>query len=280
VLDKCILVVSDLHCGSIYGMLPPDFKTSADAVVKQNPLQQYSWKCWLDLARRVKDLPIAAVVVNGDVVDGGQQAQHGTELSLPMLEDQGRAAQDTLFELFRNLPSCPHFYTQGTEYHDSKAGREAELIAKNLGGKKYGQLANGTGIYSREFLDLEIDGVIVNFAHGISVAGGFYRATAVDREGIWSALAGKEGKLPKADAVIRSHCHFFVHVEHASKHIAITPCWQMQTRYMRKNSIYRMLPDIGAMIIWLDGDLKKKGEDPIVIRKIMYPLPPINTTKI
>ena len=79
--------------------------------------------------------------------------------------------------------------------------------------------------------------------------------------------------------MIRSHCHFFVHVEHASKHVAITPCWEMQTRYMRKNSIYRMLPDLGGMLIWLDGDLKKRKEDPIVIRKILYDLPPVLTTK-
>lgn len=29
--SKCILVVSDLHSGSIYGMLPPDFATQDGA---------------------------------------------------------------------------------------------------------------------------------------------------------------------------------------------------------------------------------------------------------
>ncbi len=285
-LDKCVLVVSDLHCGSIFGLLPPDFVTSDDCPKNQNPLQKYLWKCWEDFLSRVKDLPIAAVVINGDAVDGTQGAQRGTELSLVVPQDQGRAAVQVLKTLRDTLTKkgniCPPFYfVQGTDYHDGpRAAQELEGVAERVGCVKYGTLGSGTGVYSREFLDLELDGVIMNFAHGISVAGGFYRATAVDREGIWSALAGKEGKLPKADAVIRSHCHFFVHVEHASKHIAISPCWQMQTRYMRKNSVYRMLPDIGGMLVWFDGDIKKRGEDPIVIRKILYNLPSIMTTKV
>lgn len=281
-LSKAVLVVSDLHCGSIFGMLPPNFLSSADVVVNQNPLQKYTWDCWVDLCKRVGDIPeICAVVVNGDAVDGGQRMQNGSELCLPLIADQASAAYECLRFLKDHVkPKVPFYFVQGTEYHDAKAGRELETVAERLGAKPYGSLVNGTGKFSREFLDLEIDGVVLNFAHGIGVAGGFYRATAVDREGIWSALAGKEGKAPKADAVIRSHCHFFVHVEHASKHIAITPCWQLQTRYMRKNSVYRMMPDLGAMIIWLDGDLKKRGEDPIVVRKVMYSLPPIRSTKL
>ena len=281
-LNKAVLVVSDLHCGSIFGMLPPNFVGSTDVMIDQNPLQRYLWKCWADLCKKVNNIPeIVAVVVNGDVVDGTQGAQRGVELNLPIIQDQVLAAEGCLQTLKSSLdPKVDWYAVQGTEYHDARAGQLLDDVARRLGCKKYGSLAAGSGIYSREFLDLEIDGVVMNFAHGISVAGGFYRATAVDREGIWSALAGKEGKLPKADAVIRSHCHFFVHVEHASKHVAITPCWEMQTRYMRKNSVYRMLPDLGAMLVWFDGDLKKCKEDPIVIRKILYDLPPVLTTKL
>lgn len=35
--DTCVLVVSDLHCGSIYGMLPPGFQTSDGKTLGQNP---------------------------------------------------------------------------------------------------------------------------------------------------------------------------------------------------------------------------------------------------
>lgn len=281
-LNKCVLVVSDLHAGSIYGMLPPKFAASSDSVLGQNPGQAYMWECWLDLVKRVREIKtqIVAVVLNGDLVDGPQRIQAGSELSIPLIADQARAAEVCLTVLRDVLPKVPWYSVQGTEYHVGRAGRECEVIAKNLGCLSYGAITAGSGLYSREVLDLDIDGVVLNFAHHISVAGGFYRATAVDREGIWSALAGKEKGLPKADVCIRSHCHFFVHVEHASKHVAITPCWQLQTRFMRKHSAYRMLPDLGALLVWLDGDLKRSGEDPVVIRKILYPLPPIKATKL
>ncbi len=275
---KRILVLSDLHCGSIYGMHPPKFLASDDRGVPQNPGQAYLWRCWKDLAARVKRMRIHAVVVNGDVIDGYQRAQRGTELNLPMIADQAAAAEEVLKVMKKATGKAVWYFTQGTEYHDSKAGREIENVARSLGAQSYRGL--GTGRHSREVLDLEVDGVVCNFMHGVSCSSGLYRATAPDREGIWSALAGKEGKMPKADAVVRSHAHFFVRVEHPTKHILITPCWELQTRFMRKNSAYRMLPDIGAVILVIDPAAKKAGEDPIHLKKILYPLPPIKTVKL
>lgn len=267
-------VVSDLHCGSIFGMLPPNFVNSDGVPVLQNAGQKHLWACWNNTIDHFKKHKVDAIVVNGDVIDGKQQAQRGNELNLPILFDQ----RDAAIQCLRPLSViAPLYFVQGTEYHGDRAGDAAEEVGKSLNAVQYQGI--GTGKYSREVLDLDVDGVIVNFAHGISVASGFYRATAVDREGIWSALAGKDGKLPKADCVIRSHCHFFVHVEHQSKHIAISPAWQLQTRYMRKNSVYRMLPDVGSLIVHIDPELKKEGYDPIWLEKRLYPLPAIKPHK-
>ena len=272
---KKILVVSDLHCGSIFGMLPPNFETSDGSPKSQNKGQEYLWSCWSHLLDYASELEPDAIVVNGDVIDGLQHAQRGTELSLPLLFDQRGAS----IECLRPLSLlAPMYFVQGTEYHDCKAGASVEAVAEDLHGVRY--TGPGTGKFSKEVLDLEVDGVIVNFSHGISVASGFYRATAHDREGIWSALAGKDGKLPKADCVVRSHAHFFIHVEHASKHIVGSPCWELQTRYMRKNSVYRMLPDLGALVITVDGEAKEAGGDPICVTKLLYPLPHVEPVKL
>lgn len=271
-----VLVVSDIHVGSIFGLLPPGFVRSDNATVSLNPGQEHLWGCWDDLRQRVRDVDV--VVVNGDVIDGPQPAQRGTELSLPILGDQAEAAIETLRLLKKSTGTAPWYFIQGTEYHDCRAGRSAEEVARALDATPYTGL--GTGRYSREVLDLDIDGVVINFAHGISVATGFYRATPADREGIWSALAGKDGKMHKADAVVRSHAHSFVHVEHASKHIVISPCWQLQTRYQRKNSVYRMIPDIGAMVLEVTPDAKRQGFDPVHVQKILYPLPAVKPTKL
>jgi len=270
-----ILCVSDLHAGSIFGLLPDDFETSDGVEVKLNPGQRYLLECWKHALGLARELKPDAIIVNGDVIDGLQHAQHGTELKLPLLFDQRGAA----IELLKPLSSlAPMYFVQGTEYHDCKAGASMEAVAEDLHGVRYSGM--GTGKFSKEVLDLDIDGVVINVAHGISVATGFYRATPLDREGIWSALAGKDGKMPKADAVIRAHAHNFVHVEHASKHIIQMPCWELQTRYMRKNSVYRMLPDIG--FIWLEvrPEDKRNGQDPITVRKQLYPLPKVPAVKL
>src|SRR5512146_2793855 len=204
-------VVSDLHHGSVYGMLPPDFTTSADALQSQNPGQAYLWECWEDLAERWSKLKLDALVVVGDVIDGKQQAQKGTELCLPLMQDQKRAAAKTLRFLLRKIGKPPLYFVQGTEYHEGKAGEFVEDLANELEAVPYKGL--GTGVFCREVLDLEVDGVVINFAHSIGVAGGLYRATPPDREAVWSALAGKEGKMPKADCFVRGHAHYFVHLE-------------------------------------------------------------------
>jgi hypothetical protein len=258
-------------------MLPPGFVASDGSPRGQNSGQRYLWSRWVEMAKIVSRVSPDIVVVNGDVIDGTQRAQRGTELSLPIVEDQAAAAEECLSVLRESTASARWFFTQGTEYHDQKAGREVEVVAARMGAEKYAGL--GTGRHSREVLDLDVDGVVLNFSHGISCSTGLYRATAPDREGVWSALAGKEGKYPKADCVVRSHAHHFVHVEHPTKHIVITPCWQLQTRFMRRSSVYRMIPDIGAVLLTVlpDGEV---GGDRVSVRKILFPLPPMKPHKV
>ena len=277
--EKAVLVVSDLHCGSIYGMLPPDFKTASGAPVILNVGQQYLWNCWLHFGEKIAGLPIVAAVVNGDANEGEDRRCKGAELCLPIPGDQAECAATCLRKLQEYLPpGVPFYVIRGTPYHDSEGGREAEAVAEKIGARQYN--GHGAGRWCHRALDLDIDGVIGNFSHGTSVAVGFYRATPADREGIWSALAGKEGKLPRADYVVRAHAHNYCHVEHASKHIVIGPCWQLQTDYMGKNSVYRMVPDIGAVLCWIDGAAKERGEDPVYVQKELYPLPPMEAVKL
>ena len=271
-----ILVVSDLHCGSIYGLLPEGFVTADAGGINQNPGQKYLWECWQHLAGEVAKLDIHAVVVNGDAIDGEQRKSKGDELCV-RLHDQPKAAIQCLKVLGDKLKAPKWYFVTGTPYHEVMP--EVEVIAEGLKGVPY--TGAGPGRLTRRTLDLDIDGVVVNFHHGIPGGGGnMYRATAIDKEAMFSALAGKQGKLPKADAVVRSHLHFFAAVQHTDKWAVITPCWELQTGYMSKNSPYRMLPDIGAVVISVDPEAKRAGEDPIGLRKFIYKLPPVKVTKL
>lgn len=274
------IVVSDIHAGSIYGMLPPSFITFEGVEKVQNKGQKYLWECWLHFCTWAKTQKPDFVIINGDVIDGPQRKNHGAELSLPAPQDQGDAAIQTLRVLREAVGPTKWFFTQGTPYHVGDFGGHEEAVAMALGGTPYPSL--GTGKLCREILWLETEGAIIEASHHIACTSGFYRLTALDREGQWSAIAGKDASkgIPKADVLIRSHVHHFARGEHASKDMFSTPCWQLQTRFMRKNSNHRMHPDIGGILITLDGEAKDRGENPCHVTKKLYRLPAVMPTKL
>lgn len=274
------VVVSDLHAGSIYGILPPNFDTFEGVPRTQNAGQKYLWECWLDFSKRARAFKPDFVIVNGDCVDGSQYRNDGSELSLLDWRDQRLAATEALKVLKAHTGAAKWYFTQGTPYHVGHYGDAEENIAESLEGERYQSL--GTGRLCKEVLWLNVDGVILEAAHHISVSTGFYRLTALDREMQWSALTGKDPSKgqPKVDIVIRSHVHYFSKAEHASKIGVTTPCWQLQTRYMRKNSVTRMIPDVGGIFLEVSGEAKSKGEAPVRVIKELYSLPPIRITQL
>jgi len=230
------------------------------------------------MAANIAKEPVDALIVNGDSIDGEQRRNRGTELSFNRIEDQAEAAVTCLKHLIETAKIPKVYIVSGTPYHDSDAGREAENVAQRINAERYPGL--GAGRYCRDMLDLDVDGVVLNIQHGLPTSGALYRGVAPDREALWSALAGKEGKAAKADCIIRGHVHTYVHVEHPTKHAVISPAWQLQTPYMRKTSAYRMIPDIGYVVIIIDGEAKKCKQDPIQISKKLYPLPEPKVTKL
>lgn len=277
---KRLAVVSDLQCGSIFGMLPPEFITAEGIPKIQNAGQVYLWECWLDFGQRLKEFKPDAIIFNGDANDGRQRKNEGVELSLNLISDQIRAAVHCLKVLKKAAPNAKWYFTRGTAYHVGQAGQDEEEIAKQMGAEKYPSV--GTGVYVREVLWLDVEGVIIEASHHIGVSQGFYRLTQLDKEMQWSAMAAKDNSkgVPRADLLIRSHVHNFQNAEHASKQGIVTPCWQLQTSFMRKNSTYRMLPDIGGVFIEINGEAKQRGKPPCRILKELYPLPGISVAKL
>lgn len=267
-----VVNISDLHCGSVFGLWPPDFRMSDGGSYVLNKGQQWLYECWLDAASRLKKwCRIAAYVLVGDLVDGTQSRRAGMEAVTTRPQDQADAAEVLLRRFFDIAGKAPVFAVQGTEFHDAYSGSEVERIAKSLGAVRYE--GRGTGYYCKEVLDLSVRGVVINYSHGIGVSGGLYRATAPDRESVWGAVAAGAGKSVNADVLVRAHAHYFIHVEHEERHVVVNPCWQLQTRYMRKHSPYRMMPSIGLTFvrIWTDGS--HVGDSRVEVKKVLYKVP-------
>jgi hypothetical protein len=275
---KRLAVVSDLHCGSIFGLLPPDFLTFEGVPKLQNAGQKYLWECWLDFANRVEDFDPHAVIVNGDDVDGLQKKQHGAELSLTNCKDQRDAAIATLRVLRSATRKAKWYFTQGTPYHVGNFGSAEEDIAAAMDATRYPSL--GSGKLCRETLTLEVDGgVIIEAAHHISTAT-IYKATPAEKEMQATWMDAVNNGTPLPDLQIRSHVHNYTNVEQGMGRVVTTPCWQLQTRYARKNSVHRLQPHIGGILIEADYQAKKRGNSACQVRREIYKLPPVKIAQL
>lgn len=267
-----LLILSDGHVGSITGLWPFDFALPDGRLIGLNDGQKYLLKCWKELCGIVKEEKPQILIVNGDWIDGTQYRSLGAEAVTTLISAQKRASIELLSPVLEIVKEI--YVIQGTDYHDQRSGEAAEDIAREIGAR-----GPHRGAFSWEYLDLDVGGVLLNFSHGISVTTGLYRATALDRESLWSALA-KDRLGSSADLIVRSHAHHYIHIESYNRHALITPCWQLPTRWMRRHSLFRFLPDIGAVFITVNPSAKKKGLDPISIRKVLFPLPPITPVKL
>lgn len=258
---KKILIVADLHVGSSFAIWHPDAEISGGKWIL-NAAQRSLWRAWNSMINNLTQENFTAIVVNGDTIDGVQHRSLGIPCVTTNVNEQAESAV-MILEPLRSLTQ--HMYiVRGTEYHDSISGTAINEIGRELNCEEFRQ-----GQFSTSVLNLDVDGVILNFSHYISVMSGLYRATALDREGVWAALSGRS-KTPDAKCVVRSHIHYFVHVEHSTRHIVVTPCWQVHTEYQIRKGYYRFYPEIGAVII----EINRQDDDPIRITKMLWQTPP------
>lgn len=257
------VVISDTHCGSFYGLLPPGFVTFEGVEKIINPGQQYLWECWLDFANRVEAFEPHFVIVNGDVIDGLQFKSHGAELSLHNWKDQRDAAIKTLKVLRSVTRKAKWYFTQGTPYHTGHFGEAEEDIAEAMAGVPYSSF--GTGKLCREVLKLEVEsGFHLLAAHHVSLAS-VYTTTPLLKES--RASRGAE------QLHIRSHGHHCTEVMEDGVRTVMSPCWQLQTRYARKGGPQRLIPDIGGLFIEIN-----QGRSTVWPK--LYSVPPLPVTKL
>jgi hypothetical protein len=228
------------------------------------------------MKRRAAKFNIDSVVVNGDLIEGKQPKQKCAELTLVAPNDQETAAVFLMRDLRNWLEKnagreVPFYFVQGTEYHEGRGAEELETIAARVKGANI--QSNFTGRYCKEVLDLAVDGVVVNFAHHLGGGSGFTRSGVLDGEAVWNQITSSKGESVAADLIVRSHLHFFMHVEHVNRHALLCPCWQLQTRFARHSSAYRLMPNIGVLILHINPEAKTRGLDPISFTKILYSIP-------
>ena len=187
-----VLIVSDLHCGSHFGLTPPRWQHKADSA-KYQKLQAITWEWWCKEIKRAGNIDL--VICNGDAIDGTGYRSGGTEQITTDRQEQVEIA----IECLSKIKAKKFHFTYGTPYHNGDAEDYELSIAKSFDAK----------IGGHEWV--QVGGVVFDCKHTI---GGSVvphaRYTALGREDLWAGLWNELGASPKANIIVRSHVHYHV----------------------------------------------------------------------
>jgi len=261
---RVVLVLSDTHCGSKFGLLPPGCLDAEGAEYKLNPVQEWLWDCWGQFqtwSERIIGTDSYDVVINGDTIEG---VHHGTvEVIDPDPAQHSTIASALLEPITENAHKL--YMVAGTEVHTRSS--ESHL-GKALGA----EINRDTRSYCFPNLNLHINNQRVSFNHHIQTslrpwtqASGLGIALTSERSEALDA-----GHIPP-DVVVRSHRHVYGQFRNKAAMIVVTPCWQAPTRFVRKVKP-DAVPCVGGLILdWRHSD---EGELPAVHLKAFSPTQP------
>jgi hypothetical protein len=248
-----LIVVSDLHMVCRLGLCPPDGVGLDDGGrYEPSPVQRVVWgwweEFWADWVPTVTRGQPFAVLLNGDVVDGGGHHQNVTHISANR-RDQERLALRVL-EPVRDLCDGRLYMVRGTEAHAGPSGCDEEAIGAALGA-----IPNDAGQHARWELWIRVGHALVHAAHHIGTAGSLaYETTAIHKELEQSFVeSGRWGQV-HPDVVVRSHRHRNAETRiQTARGFATsftTAAWQLKTPLAHRIAGARQtMPQIGGSLI-------------------------------
>ena len=244
--SKSVLTISDLHNGSSTSLCSEHPVISdLDTVHNPNKLQIALRGAWYNCIDELTQKP-TLLVVNGEPCDGANRRQVGQQSWTTNVYDQLNDAK----KLINTIPYQNLMFTRGSGYHVQQDGTNfEEIIAREMGATKY-RAYGGEGLTDYYAL-AEIHGKIFNFTHHI----GFnkwaaYRTTALARE--MAGMVFEKDKMGKADVIVRSHVHYFVHVEFTHTHGFTTPAWKFPDAHLFRSGLAGTTPDVGMVEVIIE----------------------------
>jgi len=190
--QKTVVILSDLHCGHLAGLTPPQNFVNKKDLPQLYSLQDEMWRRYVGLVKKYKNPDL--LICNGDAIDGKGDKTGGTELITTDRIKQSNIASYCL-DIF-----CAKkiIMTYGTPYHTGKGEDYETNVAKNL----------GCEIHNHAQID--VNGCVLDIKHhcgGSAVPYG--RHTAPAKERLWNLLWEDADSCVRANIIIRSHVHFY-----------------------------------------------------------------------
>lgn len=249
---KRVLVVSDLHVGSSTALCSESpVIADLNTTYKPNKLQKTFFKAWKDMIKSLGG-SVDLLVINGECIDGANKKQLGQQSWTTNIDDMMNDAK----KLIEMIPYKQVLILRGSGYHEQVDGTNfEEIMADKLRDcikyKAYG--GEGKTDY---FAFVKIYGKTFNFTHHIGFSKSeAYRTTALAREMV--GMHFQHDKLGRADIMVRSHVHYFTHVEFTHTHGCTTPAWKYPDSHLFRGGLAGTTADIGSVMftIYPNGDV-------------------------
>jgi hypothetical protein len=234
---KLAVWVSDLHCGSSVGLMPPHYTTLQGFQVRPSYFQGWLWECWQDAMGFIKDVKgedQLAAIINGDCTEG---VHHGTKQIVSAdTGDHKTIAIKCLSQLAGMADKA--YMTVGTECH---VGMSEVSIAKALNLQinpdfplpEDGETPEGAYVFQR--LSLKMNGIRSITRHHMPTTirrglGGTPLSNTLAEEQLEAANNGEE--MPRVVAL--AHSHKTRHYSDDEGVAFVTGAWQGLTNHGHK----------------------------------------------
>lgn len=229
VKKKKILVISDTHCGHLWGLTPPHYWTEYNE--KAFLFQKEAWTWFQNVISLNK--PFDLCIGNGDLIDGRGEKSGGTELITSDRIIQASMAA----EILNMTESKDIVISRGTDYHVGNQEQFEQRIFDLTGAREIS-----------DRLKLRISGTLIDVRHhvgGTTVP--WSELTAPLKELVLANLENNEN----VNVMIRSHVHRYTKAEiDTNQQVITTPGLQGLSRFGSKRCVGRV--HFGIVIIEID----------------------------
>jgi hypothetical protein len=267
VKDGHILLLADLHCGSVGGLWPKDFKHS-DGEHKLTDFQLWLLGNFNGMAESLPKLD--GVILDGDTIDGKNPYSGGRFCITPEPADQAGAAIEVLRPLRKKAKWMR--LVDGTDCHDDLAGGSLDLIGSEL---KCDKWASG-GHYSGQILSFEWRGKTFNIQHHTGT-GLLYITGQISKTHMMAAVAESDNNLPRADLIATAHIHSAGGGwTGGGRHVVVLPCWSGPTSH----AVKVMGVQRAYATLTIGGVLVTVNDSGMGVRLIRFPLPAMGVERL
>lgn len=255
-MAHAVILVSDTHTGSRYGLWPPDATDDEGARPELNVYQQYLWECWQHawdewLPATIGNLP-RIVVHTGDAIEGNHNGMGG--LVCLEMASQVMAAEALLKP---RIGDSPFRMCSGTEAHAGASSQWDNAVALTLGAAP-----DATHRGAQWEILLTVEGVRFHLAHhmrGGSALISELTPLVAERNDMLHAcaLAG----VPTPHVIVRGHQHWYRMIRPADGPAVIALAgWTARSPYVFKRSRLPARPPGLCVVVADNGNFEIYGK--------------------